>query len=52
MVASSYKPIGGNYLHLSVAGGEVNLGENVAINFIIRNNDASVQNQIKQYNYV
>ncbi|KAM4039670.1 complement C3-like [Anomaloglossus baeobatrachus] len=52
MVASAYRPKGGNYLHLSVAGGEVNLGENVAINFILRNNDPSVQNQIKQYNYV
>ncbi|XP_056426218.1 complement C3-like isoform X2 [Hyla sarda] len=52
MVASPYRPIGGNYLHLSVAGGELKPGDNAIINFNIRNNDAAVANQIKQFNYV
>ncbi|XP_072000822.1 venom factor-like [Engystomops pustulosus] len=52
MVASPYKPTGGNYLHIGVTGGEYKIGENVVINFIIRNTDPDVQTQITHYNYV
>ncbi|PIO36849.1 Complement C3, partial [Aquarana catesbeiana] len=52
MTATAYRPRGGNYLHLSIGGGELNIGENAAINFIIRNNDPSVQNQITHFNYI
>ncbi|XP_044132849.1 venom factor-like [Bufo gargarizans] len=52
MVASAYRSTGGNYLYLSVIGGELKPGENAIINFIIRNNDNAVQNQISHFNYV
>ncbi|XP_044132848.1 complement C3-like [Bufo gargarizans] len=52
MEASAYRSIGGNYLHLGFTGGELKLGENAVINFIIRNNDNAVQNQITHFNYV
>ncbi|XP_069804311.1 venom factor-like [Dendropsophus ebraccatus] len=52
MEATAYKPIGGNYLHLSVAGGELKPGENAVIHFVIRNSDTNVADQIKQFNYV
>ncbi|XP_077326609.1 venom factor-like [Lithobates pipiens] len=52
MTATAYQPRGGNYLHLSIAGGELNIGENAAINFIIRNNNPAVQNQITHFNYI
>ncbi|XP_069804243.1 complement C3-like [Dendropsophus ebraccatus] len=52
MVASAYRPIGGNYLHLSVAGGELKPGENAVIHFNIRNSDPAVANQINNFNYV
>ncbi|XP_069804343.1 complement C3-like [Dendropsophus ebraccatus] len=52
MVASAYRPIGGNYLHLSVTGGEVRPGDSAFINFIVRNSHPAVANQINQFNYV
>ncbi|XP_044134688.1 A.superbus venom factor 1-like [Bufo gargarizans] len=52
MVASAYRSTGGNYLYLSVKGGELKPGENAIINFIIWNNDNAVQNQISHFNYV
>ncbi|XP_044132847.1 venom factor-like [Bufo gargarizans] len=52
MTAFAYKPLYGNYLHLSVTGGELKVGENAVITFNIRNNDNAVQNQITQFNYV
>ncbi|XP_072006362.1 complement C3-like [Engystomops pustulosus] len=52
MVASPYKPTGGNYLHLSVTGGEFKMGENTVINFNIRNTAPEVQSLITHYNYV
>ncbi|XP_040272011.1 A.superbus venom factor 1-like [Bufo bufo] len=52
MVASAYRSTGGNYLYLSVIGKELKPGENAIINFIIRNNDNAVQNQISHFNYV
>ncbi|XP_040271055.1 complement C3-like [Bufo bufo] len=53
MVASAYQPTNSkNYLHLSVLGTELKLGDNIGINFIIRNNDSEIQNRITQFNYV
>ncbi|XP_072005879.1 venom factor-like [Engystomops pustulosus] len=52
MVASAYKPTGGNYLHLSVTGGELEIGANAAVHFNIRNTDPNVQDQINRFNYV
>ncbi|XP_066449839.1 venom factor-like [Eleutherodactylus coqui] len=52
MVATAYKPIDGNYLHISVTGGEMKLGDNVRINFVIQNRNHAVQDQIKHFNYV
>ncbi|XP_053572078.1 A.superbus venom factor 1-like [Bombina bombina] len=49
-----YRPLGGggNYLHISIAGSQMKPGENVAVNFNIRNADQSVQNQIKSFAYL
>ncbi|KAM4036399.1 complement C3-like [Anomaloglossus baeobatrachus] len=51
MQAFAYKPIGGNYLHLSILG-DIKPGEVAVVSFNIRNNDPNVQNQIHQFNYV
>ncbi|XP_018421190.1 PREDICTED: A.superbus venom factor 1-like [Nanorana parkeri] len=52
MTATAYQPRGGNFLHLGIRGGELKIGENAAINFIIRNTDPGVQNQITHFNYI
>ncbi|XP_072254992.1 venom factor-like [Pyxicephalus adspersus] len=52
MTASAYQPLGGNFLHLSIAGGELKIGENAAVNFIIRNTNPAVQSQITHFNYI
>ncbi|KAM5170453.1 venom factor-like [Mantella aurantiaca] len=52
MTATAYQPVGGNYLHLSIGGGELKVGENAAINFIIRNTNPAIQNQITHFNYI
>ncbi|XP_069804323.1 complement C3-like [Dendropsophus ebraccatus] len=52
MVASAYRPIGGNYLHLSVVGGKLKPGDSAVINFFILNSHPAVADQINQFNYV
>ncbi|XP_075715291.1 venom factor-like [Rhinoderma darwinii] len=52
LTATSYKPIGGNYLHISVTGGELKPGENAVIQFITRHINPAVQDQITHFNYV
>ncbi|XP_075062648.1 A.superbus venom factor 1-like [Mixophyes fleayi] len=52
MEASAYKSIGGNYLHISIAGGVLKPGENAVFTFIIQTNNPTVQNQISHINYV
>ncbi|XP_073510481.1 complement C3-like isoform X2 [Phyllobates terribilis] len=51
MEAIAYKPISGNYLHLSVSG-DMKPGEVAVVHFNIWNSDPIVQNQINQFNYV
>ncbi|KAM4676611.1 complement C3-like isoform 2-T2 [Discoglossus pictus] len=54
MTALPYKPLGavGNYLHIGITASELQPGENVAVNFNIRNTDLSVQNQIQHFTYI
>ncbi|KAM8972521.1 A.superbus venom factor 1-like [Pelodytes ibericus] len=52
MTASAYKPLGGNYLHISITSLDVKLGDNIAVNFVIRNNNPAVQSQIKHFTYL
>ncbi|XP_075062651.1 complement C3-like [Mixophyes fleayi] len=52
MVATSYKPTGSNYLHIGITGAVLKPGDSAVINFIIRNSDLGVQNQITHFNYV
>ncbi|XP_077326601.1 A.superbus venom factor 1-like [Lithobates pipiens] len=52
MTATAYRPLRGNYLHLTVGGGGLKVGEAAHINFMIRNNDQSVRNQITHFNYI
>ncbi|KAM4749201.1 complement C3 [Rhinophrynus dorsalis] len=54
MMATAYRAFGGlsNYLHIGITGSEIKPGENVAVNFNIRNSDAGVQNQIQQFTYL
>ncbi|KAM4676612.1 complement C3 [Discoglossus pictus] len=54
MTALPYKPLGavGNYLHIGITASEVKPGENVPVNFNIRNTDLSVQNQIQHFTYI
>ncbi|XP_043940642.1 venom factor-like [Protopterus annectens] len=53
MTAQPYRPQGGsnNYLHISVAATEVTPGENININFNLKN-DAGIQDKIKYFTYV
>ncbi|XP_072255532.1 A.superbus venom factor 1-like isoform X2 [Pyxicephalus adspersus] len=53
MTATAYKPVSGNYLHLSVTGvTDLGVGKNVGINFVIRNSNPAVQNQINHFTYL
>ncbi|XP_073478925.1 A.superbus venom factor 1-like isoform X2 [Aquarana catesbeiana] len=53
MTATAYKPVSGNYLHLSVAGTELlRVGKNVFINFIIRNSNPTILSQINHFTYL
>ncbi|KAM5171778.1 venom factor-like [Mantella aurantiaca] len=52
MTATAYRPLGGNYLHLSFACGELKVGEIAAINFLIKNTNPAIQNQITHFNYI
>ncbi|KAM5170452.1 complement C3 [Mantella aurantiaca] len=51
MTAIAYNS-NGNYLHIGITATEVKPGENLAVNFNIRNNIAAVQNQIQHFTYV
>ncbi|XP_056426204.1 complement C3 [Hyla sarda] len=51
MTANAYQS-GGNYLHIGITASEVKPGDNLAINFNIRNSNAAVQNQIQHFTYV
>ncbi|KAM9312103.1 A.superbus venom factor 1-like [Gastrophryne carolinensis] len=42
----------GNYLHIGITSAEVKPGDNLAINFNIRNANPAVQNQIKHFTYL
>ncbi|KAE8620182.1 hypothetical protein XENTR_v10010134 [Xenopus tropicalis] len=54
MTATAYRPskAHGNYLHISIAGSEIKPHEETDVNFIIRNLDTSVQNQINHFTYL
>ncbi|XP_073510478.1 complement C3 [Phyllobates terribilis] len=51
MTATSYQS-GGNYLHIGITSAEVKPGDNLAVNFNIRNNNAALQNQIQHFTYL
>ncbi|XP_077326606.1 venom factor-like [Lithobates pipiens] len=42
----------GNYLHIGITTSEVKPGDNLNVNFNIRNTNAAVQNQITHFTYV
>ncbi|XP_069815962.1 LOW QUALITY PROTEIN: complement C3-like [Dendropsophus ebraccatus] len=44
MVASAYRPIGGNYLHLSVASEELKPGDSAVIKFIVQSDEINKLN--------
>ncbi|XP_053574214.1 complement C3 [Bombina bombina] len=52
MTAKPYRPLGGNYLHIGITASEVKPGENVPVNFNIRNNDQTVQKNIQSFTYL
>ncbi|XP_063305708.1 complement C3 [Pelobates fuscus] len=54
MTAIAYKPLGGieNFLHIGITGSELKPGENVAVNFNIRNSILATQNQIQHFTYL
>ncbi|XP_066449838.1 complement C3 [Eleutherodactylus coqui] len=51
MTASAYQSTG-NYLHIGITATEVKPGDNLAINFNIRNTNPAVQNQIQHFTYL
>ncbi|CAJ0959276.1 unnamed protein product [Ranitomeya imitator] len=51
MTATAYQS-GGNYLHIGITSAEVKPGDNLAVNFNIRNNNAALQNQIRHFTYL
>ncbi|KAG8573856.1 hypothetical protein GDO81_008883 [Engystomops pustulosus] len=42
----------GNYLHIGITASEVKPGDNLAVNFNIRNSNAALQNQILHFTYL
>ncbi|KAG8441480.1 hypothetical protein GDO86_007008, partial [Hymenochirus boettgeri] len=54
MIATAYRPFRGqaNYLHITIAGSEINNGQNIPVNFNIRNGDPGTQNQIQHFTYL
>ncbi|XP_073478914.1 A.superbus venom factor 1-like [Aquarana catesbeiana] len=52
LTVTAYQPLRGNYLHLSIGGGGLKVGQAAYIHFINRNNEQSVQNQITHFNYI
>ncbi|KAM5171777.1 A.superbus venom factor 1-like [Mantella aurantiaca] len=52
ITATAYRPLGGNYLHLSIGGGELRVGESALVNFLIQNTNPAIQNQITHFNYI
>ncbi|PIO39686.1 hypothetical protein AB205_0048090 [Aquarana catesbeiana] len=51
MTAVAYNS-NGNYLHIGITTAEVKPGDNLNVNFNIRNTNAAVQNQITHFTYV
>ncbi|XP_018421206.1 PREDICTED: complement C3 [Nanorana parkeri] len=51
MTATAYNS-NGNYLHIGITAAEVKPGENLAVNFNIRNTNPALQNQIQHFTYV
>ncbi|MEE6519204.1 hypothetical protein FKM82_030794, partial [Ascaphus truei] len=54
MMATAYLPLrgSGNFLHIGITASELKPGENVAVNFNIRNSNPAVQNQIQHFTYL
>lgn len=52
MVASAYKLIGGNYLHLSVSRENIKPGGNAVVSFMVKNHNGADQDKIKHFNFV
>ncbi|XP_069804266.1 complement C3 [Dendropsophus ebraccatus] len=51
MTANAYQS-GGNYLHVGITASEIKPGDNLAVNFNIRNPSPAVQNQIQHFTYL
>ncbi|KAG8573855.1 hypothetical protein GDO81_008882 [Engystomops pustulosus] len=51
MTAFAYQS-GGNYLHIGITASEIKPGDNLAVNFNIRNSNAALQNQIQHFTYL
>ncbi|XP_069460432.1 complement C3 [Ambystoma mexicanum] len=54
MMATAYKAQGAtkNYLHIGVTSNNLKAGDNLNVNFNVRNSDLGVQNQIKHFTYM
>ncbi|CAH2272770.1 complement C3 [Pelobates cultripes] len=52
MTATAYSPLAGNYLHISIATSELKLGGNANVDFVIRNINPGIANQINQFTYL
>ncbi|XP_075062652.1 complement C3 [Mixophyes fleayi] len=51
MTVTAYKS-NGNYLHIGITAAEVKPGENLPINFNLRNANPAIQNQIQHFTYL
>ncbi|XP_044134686.1 complement C3 [Bufo gargarizans] len=51
MTAKAYQS-GGNYLHIGITASEVKPGDNLVVNFNIRNVNPAIQNQIQHFTYL
>ncbi|XP_053574217.1 A.superbus venom factor 1 [Bombina bombina] len=52
MKATPYRTTNGNYLHIGITASELKPGENVPVNFNIRNTNQAIQNNIKSFTYL
>ncbi|KAM9312104.1 venom factor-like [Gastrophryne carolinensis] len=52
LTAIAYTPLRGNYLHISIPGGELKMGDSVTVSFHIKNPDKVTENKVTEFIYV
>ncbi|KAG8441476.1 hypothetical protein GDO86_007005, partial [Hymenochirus boettgeri] len=52
MMATAYRPLFGNYLHIGISGSNIKSGGTIQVNFNIRNSNPKVQDQIQHFTYL